>query len=128
MAIALHDPYFRDLVQCQEYTTPEGTLDGHGKEKIFTWKNSNKLLKKGFSGVKTGNTPAAGPCLATSYSKDKVHLIVVVFDAKNMENRWDDCVKLTFWGINRVEAIYEHFTGGVKIKKKVKVESKAEEK
>jgi len=32
-----------------------------------------------------------------------------------MENRWDDSVKLTFWAINRLEAIYEHFTGGKKI-------------
>jgi len=72
-------------------------------------------LKKGFNGVKTGNTPAAGPCLCTSYFKDKLHIVVVVLDSKNMENRWDDSVKLTFWAINRLEAIYEHFTGGKKI-------------
>ena len=35
-----------------------------------------------------------------------------------MENRWDDCVKLTFWAINRLEAMFEHFTGGGKIVKK----------
>jgi len=41
--------------------------------------------------------------------------VTVVLDCKNMENRWDDAVKLTFWAINRLEAIYEHFTGGKKI-------------
>ena len=31
------------------------------------WKNTNKLLDKGFQGIKTGITDAAGPCLASSY-------------------------------------------------------------
>jgi D-alanyl-D-alanine carboxypeptidase len=47
--------------------------------------------------------------------KDKLHIVAVVLDSKNMENRWDDCVKLTFWAINRLEAIFEHFTGGKKV-------------
>jgi D-alanyl-D-alanine carboxypeptidase len=63
-----------------------GSKDGHGNHKVFTWKNSNKLLKKGFNGVKTGNTPAAGPCLCTSYQREKLQVVVVVLDSKNMDN------------------------------------------
>ena len=33
------------------------------------WKNTNKLLDRGFDGAKTGTTDSAGPCLASSYSK-----------------------------------------------------------
>jgi D-alanyl-D-alanine carboxypeptidase len=33
-----------------------------------TWLNSNRLLKEpGFEGIKTGKTPAAGPCFAGYY-------------------------------------------------------------
>lgn len=31
------------------------------------WVNTNKLLDKGYNGVKTGVTDNAGPCLSSSY-------------------------------------------------------------
>lgn len=58
-AIVMQDSYMREIVNKQEYET-EG-VDGKGRPKTFKWKNSNKLLKKGFNGIKTGVTPAAGP-------------------------------------------------------------------
>lgn len=64
-AIVMQDSYIREIVNKQEYEC-EG-LDGKGRPKTFNWKNSNKLLKKGFNGIKTGVTPAAGPCMATSF-------------------------------------------------------------
>jgi D-alanyl-D-alanine carboxypeptidase len=82
---------------------------GKVENKAFKWKNSNILLKKGFNGIKTGVTPAAGPCMATSFCKEGIHLIVIVLDCKNVQNRWDDSVKLTFWGYNRLSAILSHF-------------------
>lgn len=102
-AIVMQDSFMKEIVNTQEYTW-EG-FDGKGKPKAFKWKNSNKLLKKGFNGIKTGITPAAGPCMGTSFMKDNIHLIVVVLDWKNVKNRWDDSVKLTFWGFNRLNAI-----------------------
>ena len=30
------------------------------------WTNTNKMLNKGWEGIKTGITDAAGPCLASS--------------------------------------------------------------
>jgi D-alanyl-D-alanine carboxypeptidase len=33
------------------------------------WENTNKMLKEGWNGVKTGVTPNAGPCLAASINK-----------------------------------------------------------
>lgn len=106
-AIVMQDSYMREIVNKQEYEC-EG-LDGKGRVKPFKWKNSNKLLKKGFNGIKTGITPAAGPCMATSFCKENIHLIVIVLDCKNVQNRCDDSVKLTFWGYNRLKAILDHF-------------------
>jgi D-alanyl-D-alanine carboxypeptidase len=36
-------------------------------ESEINWENTNKLLDKGFKGVKTGITPAAGACLSALY-------------------------------------------------------------
>lgn len=47
--------------------------------------------------------------MATSFIKDNIHLIVIVLDCKNVQNRYDDSVKLTFWGYNRLNAILDHF-------------------
>lgn len=33
------------------------------------WENTNRVLKEGWSGVKTGITPNAGPCLAASVER-----------------------------------------------------------
>ena len=32
----------------------------------MVWENTNKMLKEGWNGIKTGITPNAGPCLAAS--------------------------------------------------------------
>jgi len=42
------------------------------------WKNTNKLLNLGFSGLKTGITDTAGPCLSSRYSFENYDIIVVV--------------------------------------------------
>lgn len=42
----------------------------------------------GYNGIKTGITPAAGPCLATSYQVKDTHLIIILLDSKTMDHRW----------------------------------------
>jgi len=66
-------------------------------------------LGKGFNGVKTGVTPAAGPCLAASFEKDSLHLVIVVMNTKTMDNRWVEVPKLTLWAINRLNKMCEYF-------------------
>ncbi len=46
----------------QEEILKSDKFDNTGK-----WENTNKLLSEGWSGIKTGITPNAGPCLAASY-------------------------------------------------------------
>lgn len=50
--------------------------------------------------------------MATSFCKENIHLIVIVLDCKNVQNRCDDSVKLTFWGYNRLNAVLEYFKKG----------------
>jgi D-alanyl-D-alanine carboxypeptidase len=56
------------------------------------WRNTNKLLIEGWSGVKTGITPNAGPCLAASVAKiiggRELEFLVILLNSESMEARW----------------------------------------
>ena len=62
------------------------------KRSLFL-ENTNKLLKKGFTGVKTGITDPAGPCLAVAY-KD---VICVILKCRSMERRWEEAEGIVKW-------------------------------
>ena len=47
----------------------EQNIDTQQTTRIMSWKNTNKMLWKGWNGVKTGITPNAGPCLAATVNK-----------------------------------------------------------
>ena len=105
--IVMQDPLVREIVIQKHYTCTGRDLQDEPRE--FSWTNTNKLLGKGFNGVKTGVTPAAGPCLAASFEKDSLHLVVVVMNTKTMDNRWVEVPKLTLWAINRLNKMCEYF-------------------
>ena len=58
------------------------------------WVNTNALLEKGYCGVKTGITPAAGPCLCFCMQRRKKKLLVVLLNSKSMDIRWREAIKL----------------------------------
>ncbi len=72
------------------------------------WENTNKLLTKGWSGIKTGITDSAGPCLASAvkYRDNEKGIskffIVVVLNCKSLEHRWEDCEKIVNWALKNV--------------------------
>ena len=103
----MQDPIIREIVNKVSYECKG--KDIYEEERDFSWTNTNKLLGKGFNGLKTGVTPAAGPCLAASFEKDNLHLIVIVMHTKTMDNRWVEVPKLTLWAINRLNKLCEYF-------------------
>jgi serine-type D-Ala-D-Ala carboxypeptidase (penicillin-binding protein 5/6) len=105
--IAMQDPIVRDIVNKSTYECKGKDIYDEPRE--YLWTNTNKLLGKGFNGLKTGVTPAAGPCLAASFEKDSLHLIVIVMNTKTMDNRWVEVPKLTLWAINRLNKLCEYF-------------------
>ena len=104
----MQEPLLREIVIKQQHECT--AKDAYDEDKIFHWTNTNKLLGKGFNGIKTGVTPTAGPCLAASFEKDSLHLVVVVLQTKTMDNRWVEVPKLTLWAINRLNKLCEYFT------------------
>lgn len=59
---AMTKDIFKDVVKVQSRETPSLMIPGH----VYKWENTNALLKEGYTGLKTGITPTAGPCLAAT--------------------------------------------------------------
>ena len=94
---AMKLPNFAEIVKKQNYNCIGQDMFGNNKN--FAWQNTNKLLTKGFDGIKTGITPSAGPCLASNYKDEHVNLIIIILSTKVPENRWKETIKLKDWCI-----------------------------
>ncbi|CAK60450.1 unnamed protein product (macronuclear) [Paramecium tetraurelia] len=84
-----HDIVLLSL-ECMKYDTFQQPLYN---QKSYEWKNTNKLLDKGFFGIKTGVTDSAGPCLASAYRSNEMEYYIIVvlnlmklFHCYNMQN------------------------------------------
>ena len=55
---------FREIVRTRTYSCKAVQMNPNVQPNTYCWENTNKLLHKGFVGVKTGITPNAGPCLS----------------------------------------------------------------
>jgi len=103
--IALKNAIFLQIVNKKLY---ECTIknDKYLKNRKKTWFNTNKMLDKGYIGIKTGITDAAGPCLVTSLKlnqNDKeIWAICVILGCRNMEKRWEECEELLKFGIKQI--------------------------
>ena len=80
--IAMQNRTFRQMVNREKMTIR--TADGKRK---FMFNTTNKLLGKyeGATGVKTGFTFKAGPCLVAMSKRDDVKVMIVMLNARN---RW----------------------------------------
>lgn len=94
---------FREVCGTKFYQVKKGT---NGNKKTYKWTNTHLMLgQRGINGIKTGITPAAGPCLCTSISMDGIDLIIVIICTKTMDIRWPETWKLANWAIHRLRTI-----------------------
>ena len=100
---AMKLPLFSKIVSTKYYECVGKDTAGIAKE--YYWENTNKLLARGFNGIKTGITTTAGPCLVVNYNKDDINLIITVLCCKTPEDRWDEIIKMTNWGVERVQEL-----------------------
>lgn len=73
--------------------SPQQTLNEHCKCTRRSWWNTNALLKKGWEGIKTGQTGAAGSCLASL----RKGVFIVVLNCKDNEARFKETEKIYEW-------------------------------
>ena len=93
--LSLKSKLFKEIVNTKEYYC---TIKGRDQEiREMCWRNFNELLNKGFNGIKTGNTPTAGPCFAGSFQKNDNNLIIVVLKTRSEDARFADTFKLLKW-------------------------------
>ncbi len=88
-ALALTDTTFRKVVSTREHEVVIKN-DRYGLSSRRSWKNTNKLLEKGWEGVKTGTTDSAGHCLMAL----KDNILLGVFDCQTLSKRFSDSTKL----------------------------------
>ena len=100
---AMKIDFFKTIVRTQYHECASQKYPGH----IYTWHNTNFLLGKegACTGLKTGVTWAAGPCLAATMKKDNYHLCVIILCCASAESRWVEVPKLVNWGIRKLQRI-----------------------
>ena len=66
------------------------------QQRTIFWRNTNKMLNyQGFVGVKTGITPAAGPCLVSMFDlTPRESIVIVLLKVKSMERRFEETLLL----------------------------------
>ena len=86
-AHAMKLPHFHSLVNCKKWSAL--ATNEEGVQRTLNWTNTNRLLWwKHYGGIKTGITPSAGPCLAATFNKNGVSLIIIILNCKTMDTRW----------------------------------------
>jgi len=102
---AMENSVLKEIVRIKTATIPYG-------DKGWTryLKNTNKLLWKysEATGIKTGTTDAAGPCLVASAERNGTKLIAVVLNSKD---RFGESQKLLKWGLDNYQTVTRYNKG-----------------
>jgi D-alanyl-D-alanine carboxypeptidase len=77
-----------------------------GLARKMIWINTNLLLgKNGVTGLKTGSTNTAGPCLCATFCIGGHQLAVTLFKSRTPEKRWQEALRLAHWAGNQLDII-----------------------
>ena len=92
---------FRKIVRKKEHFF--WTIQGVKIRREGMWENTNKLLSHGYEGIKTGTTPTAGYCLASSLRRSEMHhLICILLNASATDARFSESRKLIEFGFRKL--------------------------
>ena len=96
--LMMKNPKFKSVVSQQ--TLEVGSLTRSLNDAFLLFQQD--LLKEGYSGIKTGITPTAGPCLAASVNHSGYNVCVVILSSCSMDSRWYEVPKLVAWGVKKI--------------------------
>lgn len=89
-------PLFRKVVATPQHGYTVDSVSGYKRN--IVWRNTNQLLKtKGYDGIKTGTTNAAGCCLVSTAERNGKRLIIVVLGSTSSDSRYSDSRNLYRW-------------------------------
>jgi serine-type D-Ala-D-Ala carboxypeptidase (penicillin-binding protein 5/6) len=104
---AFRVPLFRKIVSTPQHGTTLASVSGYRRNVV--WRNTNQLLRvKGYDGIKTGTTGAAGNCLVSTAERNGQRLIVVVLGATSADSRYTDTRNLFRWAWNDLVKFSDH--------------------
>lgn len=84
---------FRKIVGTEAYSCEYLSESMEDIVETKEWRNTNKLLERGWEGIKTGHTIPAGACLASV--RDSVY--IVVLNCSNVGARFDETEIIFAW-------------------------------
>ena len=97
---AMQHELFRELVSSKSYTIPATNMSEqrnlHDTNALISTFNITGYFYEYATGIKTGSTPEAGYCLASSATKDGKNLIAVVLGAENPKREDGSTNRLQF--------------------------------
>lgn len=107
IALTAHS-FLVEIVNTKEYSMKSRI----NRTFTYTWKNTNLMLWQQdplgtYSGIKTGVTPTAGPCLAVCFKSHctTYDFVIVVMNCKSRELRFIEIPKLIKWAITRISKV-----------------------
>jgi D-alanyl-D-alanine carboxypeptidase len=104
-ALCMGDARFAKVVGTKYYHVAR-KKDINGNKRTYRWENTHRMIEQsGVTGIKTGITNSAGPCLATAIDHEESSLVVVLLNCKNMDCRWLETFKLAKWAAKRMKRI-----------------------
>ena len=104
VCICMRNPFFREIVRTRSYVCYVFQPNEPNIYRKAKWQNTNKLLNEGWSGVKTGVTKSAGPCMsACCCVSDKLSLVITTLNSDSTEQRWCDVVQLASWAVSSLK-------------------------
>lgn len=90
--------YLEENKQLPMFLSSDQIIENYTKPQRRRWWNTNNLLNKGWEGVKTGQTGAAGSCLSSL----KKGIYIVVLNCRDNEARFTETQKIYDWYIERM--------------------------
>lgn len=108
--VAMQDEVFRRIVATMDYS-----ILVPGAETPLVFNNRNELLGSvsWVTGIKTGETSAAGCCLVGSGTRDGHSVISVVMGEPDWDVTWADSLALMEFGFEWAESLVDEPSGGL---------------
>lgn len=98
-SMALQLPAFARIVSTQHYSCYIAQKSSLFPFRYVRWTNTNRMLEKGWQGVKTGVTTPAGPCLCALSCHG---LIITILCSRTMDRRWSEVAALAKWAHSKL--------------------------
>ena len=103
-SLLIKRPLISQIVQTASYSC---TVHNNKTPRGLSFQNTNLLLSHpNVTGLKTGRTQTAGPCLSATFTTRNTSLCITVLNSRTSDKRWKEVLKLHDWASNQLDQIF----------------------